>query len=94
MVTEDRSLVSGAFVRTVRLWHIAFVIAVVMALEVLTVLPGIWLIVYPIALVLSAAIAYAVYDREGRTVLKRSETQHGNDMHGHYGAARCHSDDR
>lgn len=80
MVTDDRDLMSASFTRSVRLWHIGLVIAVVVALEVWTGLPGIWLIVYPIAFVLSALVAYAIYDREGGTVLKRSETQHGNDM--------------
>lgn len=84
MVTDDRGLMSASFTRAVHLWHIGLVIAVVVALEVLTGLPGIWLIVYPIAFVLSALITYAIYDREGGMVLKRSETEHGNDMHGHY----------
>ena len=78
-----RSLIAW-FTRAAQLWHIAVVLAVLVGLQVLTGLRGPWLVVYPAALVLIAGIGYAVYDREGGTVLKRSETRHGNDMHGHY----------
>lgn len=81
---SDRSRAVLAFRRAVRLWHIAVVVAVVVGLELLTGLPGLWLVVYPVALALIGGIAYAIYDREGGTVLKRTDTHHGNDMHGRY----------
>ena len=73
-----------AFKRAVRLWHIGVVVAIVAGLELWTGLPGFWLVVYPIALALIGGIAFAIYGREGGTVLKRTGTHHGNDMHGHY----------
>lgn len=73
-----------ALKRAVRLWHIGVVVAVVAGLEMFSGLPGLWLVVYPVALALIGWIAFAIHDREGGTVLNRTDTHHGNDMHGHY----------
>lgn len=83
-MNPDRPGAILALRRAVRLWHIAVVVAVVAGLEMLTGLPGFWLVVYPITLALIGGIAFAIYNREGGTVLKRTDTHHGNDMHGHY----------
>ena len=84
MMDSDRPGGVVAFKRAVRLWHLGVVVAVVAALELLTGLPGLWLLVYPAALALIGAIAFAIHDREGGNVLQRTDTHHGNDMHGHY----------
>lgn len=84
MRSDKFRAVIASLKRAAQLWHIAAVLAVLVGLEVFTGLPGPWLAVYPVALAVITGIGYVIYDREGGTAMRRTQTHHGNDMHGHY----------